>query len=191
MLMQYFTSSVFGIWLGTMASSHLAFVKPTQGWKFALWLFVQMAHFLWVKEQNSNFFEEITQLLFFKERRDQIAHSRSSIWAILSKRAKIECAKEWIPNPAPTWRHKLQICVHAWLHTFLFRAFTCFDLNLSKCKCAEDCAVELDEEVLANHSWLVPNGIPLAQNSWLIEPSKESGPWNIQYSTTHIMSSGQ
>ena len=38
-LMQYFTSSVFGIWLGAIASSHLAFVSPTQGWKFTLWFF--------------------------------------------------------------------------------------------------------------------------------------------------------
>ena len=80
-------------------------------------------------------------------------------------------------NSQPCTDLKAQIAnLCALLHTFLFSAFTCFDLNLCKCKCAEECAVELDEEVLANHSWLVPNGIPLAQNSWLIEPSKESGP---------------
>ena len=36
-----------------------------------------------------------SQSLFFKDRRERIAHSRTLIWAILSKRAK-----EQIPNPA-------------------------------------------------------------------------------------------
>ena len=98
MLMQYFTSSVFGIWLGTMASSHLAFVSPTQGWKFALWFFVQMAHFLWVKEQNSNFFRESLSCSFLRSdviKLLTVALQSEQFWA---KELRLNVRKSEVPT---------------------------------------------------------------------------------------------
>ena len=50
-----------------------------QGWEFAHWLFKRFAHFLWVKERESDSLvkkSESLPLLFCHERPERIAHSR-------------------------------------------------------------------------------------------------------------------
>ena len=47
-------------------------VALSQGWKFALWFFEQMARFLRAKERITS---ELVMSLFFKERREQFAHA--------------------------------------------------------------------------------------------------------------------
>ena len=50
--------------------------RLSQGWKFALWFFEQMARFLRAKERITS---ELVMSLFFKERREQLAQGCSFV----------------------------------------------------------------------------------------------------------------
>ena len=57
-------------------------IYKVQGWEFALCFFGRIVCFLWVKDRNSDLLfskERIPIFLFFKERREQIAHGSSFV----------------------------------------------------------------------------------------------------------------
>ena len=85
-----------------------------QGWEFAHWLFKRFAHFLWVKERESDSLvkkSESLPLLFCHERPERIAHSREfanfrSLSYGTERWRGSETVKNKNKNNAITWSRK-------------------------------------------------------------------------------------
>ena len=72
-------------------------LHESQGWEFALWFFVQIAHFLWSKERSIDLLfsrSESLPLLFCKVRRERITHGRSLMRVTVSELLPLPCTKE-------------------------------------------------------------------------------------------------